>query len=200
MSPYSCFTRPAYQIVETEQHVKSAEVRSGFNKVICQAVKFHGHAFGAQTSILQSLTYYEHLSEPMAELLNILEKEFDHVQLAEDVLRDISTKEFNLSQDAKGPRSISRFLVKLAELSPRLVQKQMSLLLRHLESEAYPIRIALVEVIGHLTRDVAVSDDGDEEQRKKQVAGYLELLAERYLDLSSWVRGKVLQVMIKLAE
>jgi condensin complex subunit 1 len=67
------------------------------------AVKFHGHGFGecssfcakilaligsgAQTSIIQNLTYFEHLSEPMAELLAILEKEFDHTQLTEEVLR-----------------------------------------------------------------------------------------------------------------
>lgn len=50
--------------------------------------------------------------------------------------REVSQKQFNAAhQDAKGPRSFSRFLVKLAELSPRLVQKQMSLLLTHLDSE-----------------------------------------------------------------
>lgn len=42
---------------------------------------------GAQTSIMQNLTYFEHLSEPMAELLAILEKEFDYTQLTEEVLR-----------------------------------------------------------------------------------------------------------------
>lgn len=42
---------------------------------------------GAQTSIMQNLTYFEHLSEPMAELLTILEKEFDHTQLTEEILR-----------------------------------------------------------------------------------------------------------------
>lgn len=130
----SCFTRSAYQIVETEAHLKQAEIRLGFYKVICLAVKFHGHAFGAQTSVMQNLTYFEHLSEPMAEMLTILEKEFDHVQLTEEVLREIAGKQF-VAQDAKGPRSFSRFLVKLAELSPRVVQKQMSLLMTHLDSE-----------------------------------------------------------------
>lgn len=83
----NCFTRPAYQIAETEAHLKNQEIRLGFYKVICLAVKFHGHTFGAQTSILQNLTYYEHLSEPMAEMLTILENEFDHTQLTEEILR-----------------------------------------------------------------------------------------------------------------
>ena len=129
-----CFVKPAYQLCESEQHLKNNEIKLGIYKIICLAVKFHGHAFGAQTSIAQNLTYFEHLSEPMAELLAILEKEFDYPQLAEEVLRDVAGKSF-AHNDAKGPRSFSKFLVRLAELSPRVVQKQMPLLLAHLDSE-----------------------------------------------------------------
>lgn len=130
----SCFTKPAYQLAEAEAYLKVNDIRLGVYKVICLAVKFHGHAFGAQTSIVQNLTYFEHLSEPMAELLAILEKEFDYPQLAEEVLRDVAGKTFSHT-DAKGPRSFSRFLVRLAELSPRVVHKQMPLLLTHLDSD-----------------------------------------------------------------
>lgn len=133
----SCFVKPAYQLCEVEAHLKVAEIRLGIYKVICLAIKFHGHAFGAQTSIIQNLTYFEHLSEPMAELLAILEKEFDYSQLGEEVLRDVAEKSF-AHNDVKGPKSFSRFLVRLAELSPRMVMKQMSLLLSHLDSEVCP--------------------------------------------------------------
>ena len=84
---FRCFTRPAYQIAENEAYMKTVEIRMGFYKVICLSVKFHNHSFSAQTSIIQSLQYFEHLSEPMAELLSILAKEFDHTQLTEEVLR-----------------------------------------------------------------------------------------------------------------
>lgn len=130
----SCFTKPAYQLCEVESYLKVNEVRLGIYKVICLAVKFHGHGFGAQTSIVQNLTYFEHLSEPMAELLAILDKEFDYPQLAEEILREVAGKTF-LHNDAKGPRSFSKFLVRLAELSPRVVHKQMPLLMAHLDSE-----------------------------------------------------------------
>lgn len=83
---------------------------------------------------MQSLQYFEHLSEPMAEALTVLAKEFDHNQLAEEILREIAQKHFS-AQDTKGPRAFSRFLVRLAELAPRLVLKQISLLLSHLDSE-----------------------------------------------------------------
>jgi hypothetical protein len=42
---------------------------------------------GAQTSIIQNLTYFEHLSEPMAEFLHILAEQYDYPQLADEVLR-----------------------------------------------------------------------------------------------------------------
>lgn len=67
--------------------MKVNEIKMSVYKVICVAVKTHGHAFSAQISIMQSLQYFEHLSEAMAEVLAILQKEFDHTQLGEEVLR-----------------------------------------------------------------------------------------------------------------
>ncbi|KAJ9103245.1 hypothetical protein QFC21_002668 [Naganishia friedmannii] len=193
------FVKAAYQISETEAHMKKAEIKQGIYKVITVAVKFHGHAFGAQTQIMQNLTYFEHLAEPMAEMLNILEKEFDHTSLTEEILREISSKKFSAA-DTKGPRAFSRFLVRLSELSTRMIMKQISLLLRHLESEAHPMRMALIEIIGHLIRDLTLSDEGDADQQKKRIKSFFEILFERLLDLNSWVRAKVLQTLIKLCD
>ena len=123
-----------YRIAENEGYMKSQDIRLGVYKVVCLAVKNHGHTLNAQITIMQSLQYYEHLSEPMAECLTILAKEFDHSQLSDEILREISGKTFN-AQDTKGPRAFSKFLVKLTELAPRLVLKQISLLLTHLDSE-----------------------------------------------------------------
>lgn len=48
--------------------------------------------------------------------------------------RDLSNKEFN-SNDTRGPKSVSTFIIKLSELAPRLVNKQMTLLVKQLDSE-----------------------------------------------------------------
>lgn len=119
--------------------MKSQDIRLGVYKVVCLAVKQHGHILTAQITMMQSLQYYEHLSEPMAECLTILAKEFDHSQLSDEILREIAGKSFN-AQDTKGPRAFSRFLIRLTELSPRLVLKQISLLLTHLDSEVCDLR------------------------------------------------------------
>lgn len=88
----------------------------------------------AQISIVQNLTYFEHLSEPMAEFLHILAEQYDYPQLADEILRELSNKEFN-SNDTKGPKSVSSFMIRLSELAPRLVIKQVTLLAKQLDSE-----------------------------------------------------------------
>ena len=62
------------------------------------------------------------------------------------------------------------------------------------------MRMAIIEIIGILIKDISLSDEGDEDQKKKQIKRFFELLMERYLDLNSWVRSKVLTTLIKLCE
>lgn len=70
----------------------------------------------------------------MAEFLHILAETYDYPQLADEVLREISNKEFN-SNDTKGPKSVSSFIAKISELEPRIVIKQMTMLAKQLDSE-----------------------------------------------------------------
>ena len=64
------------------------------------------------------------------------------------------------------------------------------------------MRVALVEVIGHLIREIAISADlnMDEQQSKKQLNGLYDLLLERTLDVSVYVRTKVLSTLAKLCD
>ncbi|KAG2156915.1 non-SMC mitotic condensation complex subunit 1-domain-containing protein [Suillus bovinus] len=200
----TCLTRPAYHVAESEQYMKIQNVRMHVYKVICLAVKHHGHTLAAQINIMQSLQYYEHLSEPMAECLSILAKEFDHAQLGDEILREIAGKSFS-AQDTKGPRAFSRFLVKFSEESPRSVLKQISLLIDHLDSESYPMRMAIVEVIGSLIRELATSEDmtnrtNGSNQAGKELDNLFELLLSRTLDLSSYVRSKVFATLSKMLD
>lgn len=110
----SLFTKPVYIVLESELRVKITTIRMHLFKVLCIAVKHHGHGFGmvleahnlllgmddltsgligAQTSIVQNLTYFEHLSDPMAEFLQILSEQYDYPQLADEILR------YNMSFD-----------------------------------------------------------------------------------------------------
>jgi condensin complex subunit 1 len=83
----SVLTRMMYLLSENEAHMKNIALKMRIFKCLCLAIKHHGHAVNAQTSVLQNLQYYEHLSEPMAEFLKILAEQYDYPQLAEEVLR-----------------------------------------------------------------------------------------------------------------
>ncbi|KAM6490435.1 hypothetical protein JOM56_014108 [Amanita muscaria] len=174
----NCLTRIAHNISENEQYMKVQEIRMGVYKVICLSVKHHGQAMATQIIIMQNLQFYEHLSEPMAECLTFLAKEFDHAQLGDEILREIARKDFSsagqgakAAQDSKGPHSIARFLVRFAELSPRSILNQLSLLLNQLDSDV-----------------------------QKQISGLFDVLTDRMLDISTYVRAKFLSVFVKPCE
>ncbi|KAF8986383.1 non-SMC mitotic condensation complex subunit 1-domain-containing protein [Cyathus striatus] len=197
----NCITRPAYQIAESEAYMKNQAIRQGIYKIICLSVKHHAQTLAVQITIMQFLQFWEHLSEPMAECIYLLATEFNHTQLGDEILREIAGKTFS-AQDNKSPRVFARFLTRFGELAPRLVLKQLSLLLDQLDSESYPMRIALIELIGSIITELAntIDTESNPDQTKKQIAGLYDLLLERILDVSSYVRVKVFTVLAKLCE
>lgn len=152
----------------------------------------------AQINVIQNLTYFEHLSEPMAEFLHILAETYDYPQLADEVLREISNKEFN-SNDTRGPKSVSSFIAKLSELAPRLVIKQMTMLAKQLDSESYTLRCALIEVCGNMVGYLSQQDERSE-NHKSQLNAFFDVLEERFLDINPYCRCRALQVYMKLCE
>lgn len=195
------FTRPTYMILESEQRVKSTAIRMHAFKVLCVAIKHHGHAYGAQTSIIQNLTYFEHLAEPMAEFVNILAEQYDYPQLAEEVMKELSNKEF-ASNDSRGPKSVSTFVARLSELAPRVVQRQVTYLAKLLESENYTLRCAIIEVCGNLIAMLSKASQDDEDARsenhKGQINAFFDVLEERFLDVNPYCRCRAMQVYVKL--
>ncbi|KAJ5110754.1 hypothetical protein N7532_001289 [Penicillium argentinense] len=192
------FTRTIYLVLESEQRVKSMTIRMHAFKVLCIAVKHHGHAFGAQTSIVQSLTYFEHLSEPMAEFLHILAEQYDYPQLSDEILKELGNKEFN-SNDTRGPKSVSAFIIKLSELAPRLIIKQMTLLAKQLDSEAYTLRCAVIEVCGNLISDLSRQEERSENY-KTQINAFFDVLEERFLDINPYCRCRAIQVLMRICD
>ncbi|KTW27660.1 hypothetical protein T552_02101 [Pneumocystis carinii B80] len=193
----SLFIRSAYLIFENEQLMKISSVKMRVFKLLCIAVKHQGHAFGAQTSLIQGLQYYEHLPEPVAEFLQILSEQYDYPQLLDEILRELSVKEFN-SNDNKGPKSISLFLVKLSDMMPRNVLKQMTMIIKFLDSDSYTLRCGIIEVCGNLISGLLQLEQSDD--HKGQIDRFFDILEERFLDVNPYCRSKVIQVYLKLCD
>ncbi|OTB02408.1 hypothetical protein M426DRAFT_322686 [Hypoxylon sp. CI-4A] len=191
-------TRPVYMVLESEQRVKNTAIKMHAFKVLCIAVKHHGHGYAAQISIVQNLTYFEHLSEPMAEFLHILAEQYDYPQLGDEILREISNKEFN-TNDTKGPKSVSSFIIKLSELVPRLVIKQMTMLAKQLDSESYALRSSLIEVCGNMIAHLSTQEERSE-NHKSQLNAFFDVLEERFLDINPYCRCRAMQVYTRLCD
>ncbi|RIB15151.1 non-SMC mitotic condensation complex subunit 1 [Gigaspora rosea] len=179
----SLFTKSAYRILENVTNTKDSAIKKIVYQILSVCVKDHNHAFGAQTSIMQNLQYYEHLAEPMAEFLDVLANQYDHTRLTEEILIEISNKEFG-SQDIIGPKSFSKFLVKLSELVPKVVAKQIGLLVKLLDNESYTMRIGLIEVLGNLIIDFA-SQEEQATNSISQINGFFDALDERFTEVGA---------------
>ncbi|AOA64089.1 Condensin complex subunit [Komagataella phaffii CBS 7435] len=192
------FTRPVYLLMESEQRIKVTSVKLHIFKVICIGIRNHGHAPAAESSILQNLTYFLHLAVIMAELLDNLSEQYNYSQLTDEILRNVSLKEFN-PNDANGPRSISLFIAKLSELNPRLVLRQMTFIAQLLDNSSHMLRCAVVEACGNIVITLA-KDDISLENHQSQIETLLKLLEQRFLDQNPYVRTKAIQALLKLCE
>ena len=67
--------------------MKQADIRSKVYKVIALAVKNHSQSYNI--TVMQNLEFYDHLPDPMAELVTVLAKDFDYSQLGDEVLKSV---------------------------------------------------------------------------------------------------------------
>lgn len=97
---------------------------------------------------MQNLQYWEHSAEPMAELLVYMIEKHNYTQLADEILREISNREFKDTtnkevKDSPNPKTFAAFLVKLAELSSKTILKNLTVLINQLDSDVREIKEVL---------------------------------------------------------
>jgi condensin complex subunit 1 len=61
------------------------------------------------------------------------------------------------------------------------------------------MRCGLIEVIGNLISDLAQQED-NASNNMLQISVFFDILDERFLDVNSYCRSKVLQVYLKICE
>jgi condensin complex subunit 1 len=191
------YLRPLYLFMENDQLIKQVSIRMNIFKTICLAVKIHHQQSGIKTSLLQLFIYFEHLSEPLAELFQILYEQYDYSGIAEEFLSELSKREFS-TNDSKEPKVVSVFLIKLSQLMPSLVMKNMTSVVKMLDCESFTLRSAIIEVTGNIVIDVCRKDDM--QLHRTQLDGFLDLIQERSLDINPYCRCKVLQVLSAICE
>ena len=75
----------------------------------------------------------------------------------------------------------------------------MTLLAKQLDSEAYTLRCAVIEVCGNLISDLSKQEERGENY-KTQINGFFDILEERFLDINPYCRCRTIQVLMKLCD
>lgn len=190
----SLYLRPVARFMENESLMKTATVKGNLFELLGLAVKLYQQQASVHTTVSQLLTYYEHMGEPLAELLALLYTKYDHTNLTQEILQDIGTRQFDGNADAKGPKLVSVFLIKLSSLVPNLVLKQLPSLVSLLDCEAFTLRCAIIDVAGAIILDLCRDSDLLQQQRSR-VESLLDLVQERCLDVNPFCRSHSLQVL-----
>lgn len=205
------FVRLGSMCLENSAAMKSKVTkRATFEMMGSCALKW-GQLEQVTTALIHLLNKCEHLPGPIAELASNAADRFENAHLAAALIREVGRVDpydYKVQQasDAVGVRCIGAFLSEIAERMPKTTMTNMSMLMPHLDGEAYSLRSAIVSVLGHLLisqKDVvAVSDHHDNGTapllRSKQ--GFLDLLVERVHDTSAFTRARVLNTWATMAE
>ena len=209
------FTKLGCLALESQPALRSKITKNAaFSMLGACALKW-GQLENVTTALVHLLNKHEHLPGPIAECAAIAADRFENARLAAALLREVASvdpAEYKRQQlsDAKGVSAVGVFVAELAQRMPKTTMTNISLLLPHLDGEAYSLRSALVTVLGHLIcsdassgslteeRDRSTSDASAPLLRAKQ--GFLDLLVERVHDVSAFTRARVLQTWASMAE
>ena len=164
------------------------------------------------TALLHVLNKHDHLSTAIADLCGDAADRYDDARLAAAILREVGgvdPREYKRRQltDAAGVRNVGNFLEEIANRMPKTTMRNVSLLIAHLDGDAYSLRSAVVSVLGRLliahkdvgaVNEATVVDQSAPLLRAKQ--GFLDALVERVHDVSAFTRARVLNTWAQMAE
>lgn len=191
----SCVVKLAHSFLEKPDTLKHYNLKNALCESLALAVREQSFGSQLKTIVIQDLNYFDHLSQFSAELLNILICKFDDAQLAEDIIRDIGGLQFGANETAAA-HIISEFLVHLTDLNSKTVLKCMPFVIPLMDCDSHTIRMALLETIGKLCKFLTQQERTD--QTSAQLKSLFAVLEERFYDVNSFVRARLLHVLADL--
>ncbi|KAI9919024.1 hypothetical protein PsorP6_011551 [Peronosclerospora sorghi] len=133
-------------------------------------------------SLIDLIYTHEHLSAPIAELVELLYFKYSNMAFASDLISEIGkSSSRDASKDVTGTRNIATFLSSLSTLTPALVTGNLSFVLALLDSESYQLRNAAVTCVtqillwnfrqsGHQDADDGSAEEELQNQKKRDKA------------------------------
>jgi condensin complex subunit 1 len=192
------FSTACYKMLENQAIVRQTESKDLIFQILGLLIKRFNHRLGACLKIIQLLQHFEHLVTPLACAVEVFVNQFGARILVGDIVREIGSKDSaEFSRDTSGTKSFSSFLVEIAVKVPEVVLPNLSLLMVHLDNEAYTMRNGVLSVFGEIIAKVLNKEDLDENMKKTRES-LLSTLEDHVHDITAFVRSKVIQIWMQL--
>lgn len=133
----------------------------------------------------------------MVQLTAFVVKDCRNVDVIGELFEELS--KLDMSRESAGTRTVAKFLDELADNCPHEMLESIDTLLPQLEEDAYPMRNAVLAIIGKVVAR-CLSDNSSDRQTREMREQLLDILEEHILDVTTFTRSKVLQVWTKLCE
>ena len=175
---------------------KNKEVRASILQVLGTLNSRYGYSLSCRLKIVQSLRHFEHLATTLSEAVALFTVEYGSTSLVLEVVRDISQIDpSELARDTSATRTYAGFLADLAERLPEKMKQSLSLLMVHLEGEAYTMRKCVLSIIGEIIGSAFRGENDVVDEAAKESRDQLfECLEDHIHDVNAFVRSGVLQV------
>lgn len=157
-----------------------------------------GQRLACTMAAVHAISRHEHAGAAVADICVALAASSEPA-LVTAIIQEVSNTDCReLARDASLAKNICNFISELSERLPNVMLGSMSLLLPHLDGDAYVMRNAVVHMLGRVLV-LAVGKEKSETATKTRES-LLDVLAARTYDVNAFARGKVMQTWYFLCE
>ncbi len=181
------------------QACKGSDFKIEIFRVLTAASGRYGQRDNVLQTCVHAICRNEHVPLVIAELCLYAQDVGSDANLAAAAFRDITKlDDAELARDTAMSRNAGIFLMEAADRLPNVALMSLSLLLPILEYEAYSMRCAVVHTLARVLVSAVGHSSSEEATRVRE--SLLAVLLERCLDVNAFVRARVLQAWVLLAE
>ncbi|KAJ3683828.1 hypothetical protein LUZ60_014055 [Juncus effusus] len=200
----SFISKCTFTLYENQTLLKDEETRKSLGRIISTISTKLGRTDQICASVLHLIHKFDYTVAHLAEAVSVGEKKYGDGSLGVALIREIGRVDpKDYSRDTTGAENVGRFLIDLASHSPKLVSTNIGILVPHFGGDSYKIRNSLVGVLGKLVAKAFNDLDGDVSNKSLRLRGkqaMLDVLLERFRDVSAYTRSRVMQVWGELCE
>ncbi|KAJ0981633.1 hypothetical protein J5N97_009888 [Dioscorea zingiberensis] len=184
----SFVSKCAFTLYENQTLLRDVDCRESLGRIIGTiATKYH-QATQACASILHLLHKFDFAVPHIAEAVAAAENKYGDGSLAVTIIREIGRFDpKDYLRDGVGAENVGRFLVELADRSPKLMSRNVGFLVPHFGGESYKIRNALVGVLGRLVTHANKEVEGDVSSKSLRLRLWAELCEEHAVSIGWWI-------------